>query len=67
MCLILLRQYLRFRDDYCALELDGAVLYRDRVVVPTSLRSIVLTTLHAAHRACRPWNDVPGRQYFGPA
>ena len=37
-----LRQYLSFRD--------GVILYKDRVVVPVSLRHSVLLALHAAHQ-----------------
>lgn len=29
---------------------DGVVMYRDRVVIPKSLRKAVLTTLHSAHQ-----------------
>ena len=31
-------------------ELDGVILYEDRVVVPSSLRLRVLSTFHAAHQ-----------------
>ena len=43
-----LRQYLPFRDGYYVL--DGVILYKDRVVVPVSLRHSVLSALHAAHQ-----------------
>lgn len=29
---------------------DGVVLYKDRVVIPPSLRGEVLSALHAAHK-----------------
>ena len=43
-----LDQYLPFREGYYIL--NGVILYNDRVVVPASLRHIVLSTLHAAHQ-----------------
>ena len=43
-----LSNFWRYRD--ALYELDGVVLYDDRVVVPPSLRSQVLNTLHAAHQ-----------------
>ena len=46
--LVGLRQYLPFRDGYYVL--DGVILYKDRVVVPVSLRHSVLLALHAAHQ-----------------
>ena len=40
--------FVRYRD---ALHLhDGVILYEDRVVVPSSLRRIVLENLHSAHQ-----------------
>ena len=45
-----LRIYYQFRDDFHSL--DGVVLYKDRVVIPPSLRTevLVLATLHSAHQ-----------------
>ena len=43
-----LDQYLPFREGYYIL--DGVILYNDRIVVPVSLRPIVLSALHAAHQ-----------------
>lgn len=40
--------YLPFRDSYYTE--DGVILYNDRVVIPPSLRSKVLSNLHAAHQ-----------------
>ena len=43
-----LTSYLRYKD---ALYIqDGVVMYRDRAVIPKSLRKTVLDTLHAAHQ-----------------
>ena len=43
-----LKDYFRFRHNLSTT--DGVILYKDRVVVPPSLRSEVLSTLHAAHQ-----------------
>ena len=42
-----LREYHQFREHlYC---IDGVVIYKDRIVIPPSLRTHCLTALHAAH------------------
>ena len=41
-------EYTRFKD--CLFIQDGAVMYKDRVIIPTELRPAVLETLHAAHQ-----------------
>ena len=43
-----LQTYFRFRSDLFAV--DGVALYRDRVIIPPSLRSRILKVLHAAHQ-----------------
>ncbi len=43
-----IKPYWRYR--HALYELDGVLLYNDRVVVPPSLRKHVLSTLHAAHQ-----------------
>ena len=43
-----LSPYMRFKD--CLYEEDGVILYKDRVVVPPSLRKPVLKILHSAHQ-----------------
>ena len=40
--------YWRYRHNLY--EMDGVVVYNDRVVVPPSLRSAMLATLHSAHQ-----------------
>ena len=40
--------YMRFRNSLY--NGDGVVMYKDRVVVPTSLRKAVLDNLHSAHQ-----------------
>ena len=44
-----LQQYHRFRDDLYTV--DGVVIYKDRVVIPTSLRKDCLIALHVAHQS----------------
>ena len=43
-----LREFFRFQDDLSLI--DGVILYKDRVVIPPSLRNEVIATLHAAHQ-----------------
>lgn len=43
-----LQEYHQFRDDLYTV--DGVVLYKERVVIPPSLRHDVLQALHAAHQ-----------------
>ena len=43
-----MKNFWRYRN--ALYELDGVVLYDDRVVVPSNLRARVLDTLHAAHQ-----------------
>ena len=44
-----IRQYHQYRDSLSTY--DGVILYRDRVVIPPSLRNRVLAGLHAAHQS----------------
>ena len=43
-----LKPYWRYRDYFY--ESDGVILYNDRVVMPPTLRSRALDTLHSAHQ-----------------
>ena len=43
-----IKQYHQYRDSLTTY--DGVVLYRDRVVIPPSLRDRVLSALHAGHQ-----------------
>ena len=43
-----LQDFYRFKDHLTCI--DGVVLYKDRIVVPPSLRADVLTLLHCAHQ-----------------
>ena len=42
-----LRIYHPFREHLSTI--DGVILYKDRIVIPPSLRQVCLTALHAAH------------------
>ena len=41
-------EYIRYRDSLYIT--DGVILYQDRVVVPPSLRKVILQGLHSAHQ-----------------
>ena len=43
-----IRDYHQYREN--TTSTDGVILYKDRVIVPPSLRGEVLSTLHAAHQ-----------------
>ena len=60
----LIRQYLPFRDGYYTF--DGVILYRNRVVEATSLRSIALKTLHAAHQGVSAMERCARATVFWP-
>ena len=40
--------YHRFRDDLHMV--DGVILYKDRIVIPPSLRKDILSVLHASYQ-----------------
>lgn len=44
-----LKPYWRYRESFYVSD-DGVILYNDRVVLPPSLRSRALDTLHSAHQ-----------------
>ena len=43
-----LKDFFQFRDELSTI--DGVILYKDRIVIPHSLREEVLDSLHAAHQ-----------------
>ena len=43
-----LQDYYQFRDHLWVI--DGVILYKDRIVIPPSLRKDILTALHSAHQ-----------------
>jgi len=43
-----IREYHQYKDELHTI--DGVILYKDRIIVPPSLRDEVLSALHAAHQ-----------------
>jgi nitrate reductase beta subunit len=43
-----LREYFQFREHLYTI--DGVILYRDRIIIPPSLREEILSALHAANQ-----------------
>jgi len=46
--------------------MDGVILYRDRIVIPPSLRQTVLETLHSAHQGVSSMNARAEGSIFWP-
>jgi hypothetical protein len=42
-----LREYFQFREHLYTI--DGVILYKDRIIIPPSLREEAVSALHAAH------------------
>ena len=59
-----LREYHQFRDNLHTV--DGVVIYKDRVVIPPSLRKDVLTALHAAHQGVSSMTSRAEASVFWP-
>ena len=49
-----LREYQRHKENLT--QVDGVPLYKDRVIIPRSLRPAVLETLHSAHQGVTGMN-----------
>ena len=58
------RQFFRFREDLSCF--DQVILYRDRVVVPQSLRDRVLASLHSAHQGVSHMTSRAESSFFWP-
>ena len=43
-----IRDYFQFREDLYTI--DGVAMYKDRIIIPTSLRKNILDALHSAHQ-----------------
>ena len=43
-----IREYFQFRNELHMV--DGAICYKDRIVIPKSMRTYVLDSAHAAHQ-----------------
>ena len=59
-----LRLYHQYREALTTY--DGVILYRDRVVIPPSLRNRVLTALHAAHQCITQMCSRAESSFFWP-
>jgi len=59
-----LLDYYRYRDDLSTV--DGVVLYKDRVVIPPSLRQDVLESLHSAHQGVTSMTSRVESSVFWP-
>ena len=59
-----LRPYFQFRDDLSCY--DGVILYKDRVVIPPSLRDRVLQSLHSAHQGVSQMCARADSSFFWP-
>ena len=59
-----LRVYYPFRDHLYTV--DGVIMYKDRVLVPTALRPEILSSLHAAHQGVTAMNARAESSVFWP-
>ncbi len=60
----LIRGYHRLRDHlHC---IDGVVMYKDRIIIPPSLRLEVLTALHSAHQGVTHMTSRAESSVFWP-
>ena len=59
-----LQEFFQFRDDL--FTFDGVILYKERVVIPPSLRSEVLSALHSAHQGVTSMNLRAEASVFWP-
>ena len=59
-----LREYFQFRNEL--MTLDGVILYKDRVVIPPSLRHEVIKTLHSAHQGVQAMISRAESSVFWP-
>ncbi|KAK3788810.1 hypothetical protein RRG08_029257 [Elysia crispata] len=60
----LLQDFFQFREDL--FTFDGVILYKERVVIPPSLRPEVLSALHAAHQGVISMNLRAETSVFWP-
>ncbi|KAK3771727.1 hypothetical protein RRG08_035782 [Elysia crispata] len=60
----LLQDFFQFREDL--FTFDGVILYKERVVIPPSLRPEVLSALHAAHQGVTSMNLRAETSVFWP-
>ncbi|CAE1306768.1 unnamed protein product [Acanthosepion pharaonis] len=60
-----IREYFQFRDDLSTI--DGVIVYKDRIVIPPSLRDEVLCALHSAHQGVTSMIARAESSVFWPA
>jgi len=60
----LLRHYHPYRDNLSTV--DGVVIYKDRIVIPQSLRQDILTALHSAHQGVTSMTSRAETSVFWP-
>ena len=58
------RHFFRFREDLSCF--DNVLLYKDRVVIPESLQSRVLDSLHSAHQGTSQMTSRAESSFFWP-
>ena len=59
-----IRQYYQYRENLTTF--DGVILYRDRLVIPPSLRDKVLSSLHSAHQGTSQMHSRAECSIFWP-
>ena len=59
-----LQEYYQFRDHLHTV--DGVILYKERIVIPPSLRHHVLSTLHSAHQGVTSMTSRAESTVFWP-
>ena len=59
-----IKEFYKYRAGLCTI--DGVVLYKDRILVPQSLREEVLQTLHAAHQGTAAMQSRAEASVFWP-
>ena len=59
-----LRPYFQYREHLTSF--DGVILYRDRVIIPPSLRPTVLDALHSAHQGISHMCSRAESSFFWP-
>ena len=59
-----LHEYYQFREDLYTV--DGVILYKDRIIIPPSLRQQILTVLHSAHQGVTSMTSRAESTVFWP-
>ena len=59
-----LHEYYQFHEDLYTV--DGVILYKDRIIIPPSLRQQILTVLHSAHQGVTSMTSRAESTVFWP-